>query len=142
PIDVDVGQTHVGHSLVAPVVILLIDSERHQRSIIPTVLGNSVRAGAHEIKLQGVKGVIVWVPPAPAKVLNGHRLPITLLNESFLTLIYTSQDTIYGFTVFICCTAMGFADNPLAWDATAALLAYILQNLFVGLMGNLGKNKM
>uniref|UniRef100_A0A8C3SPL7 Uncharacterized protein n=1 Tax=Chelydra serpentina TaxID=8475 RepID=A0A8C3SPL7_CHESE len=67
PIDVDVGQTHVGDSLVAPpVVVLLIDGEGHQGGVGPTVLGNGVGAGSLEVKLQTIEGVIVRVPPAPA----------------------------------------------------------------------------
>uniref|UniRef100_A0A8C3FRK4 Uncharacterized protein n=1 Tax=Chrysemys picta bellii TaxID=8478 RepID=A0A8C3FRK4_CHRPI len=65
--NIDVGQTHVGDSLVAPpVIVLLIDGEGHQSGIGPTVLGNGVGADALEVKFQPIKGVIVWVPPAPA----------------------------------------------------------------------------
>lgn len=66
PVDIDVGQAHVGHSLVAPVVVLLIYGERDQRRIISTVLGNGISTGALEVKVPSVEGVVVRVPPAPA----------------------------------------------------------------------------
>lgn len=79
-IDVDVGQAHVGDSLVAsPVVVLLIDGEGHQGVVAPAVLGQGVGAGALEVEVQPVEGVIVRVPPAPAgsnEVGNAHRTAV------------------------------------------------------------------
>uniref|UniRef100_A0A8C0GE91 Uncharacterized protein n=1 Tax=Chelonoidis abingdonii TaxID=106734 RepID=A0A8C0GE91_CHEAB len=70
PIDIDVGQAHVGDSLVAPpVVVLLIDGEGHQGGVGPAVLGQGVGAGTLEVKVQPIEGVIVWVSPSPAGLL-------------------------------------------------------------------------
>uniref|UniRef100_A0A8C3SMD7 Uncharacterized protein n=1 Tax=Chelydra serpentina TaxID=8475 RepID=A0A8C3SMD7_CHESE len=86
PVDIDVGQTHVGDSLVAPpVVILLIDGEGHQGVVAPAVLGQGVGAGALEVEVQPIERVIVRVPPAPAgsnQVGNTHRTAVLDLERN------------------------------------------------------------
>uniref|UniRef100_A0A8C3SPX8 Uncharacterized protein n=1 Tax=Chelydra serpentina TaxID=8475 RepID=A0A8C3SPX8_CHESE len=84
-IDVDVGQTHVGDNLVSPpVVVLLVDGEGLQGVVAPAVLGQGVGAGALEVEVQPVEGVIVRVPPAPAGrlvVRDTHTTPFPSLSK-------------------------------------------------------------
>uniref|UniRef100_A0A8D2JG43 Uncharacterized protein n=1 Tax=Varanus komodoensis TaxID=61221 RepID=A0A8D2JG43_VARKO len=146
PIDKDVGQAHIGHGLVAPVVVLLNYGERNQCRVASTVLGNGVRAGALEIEVHSVKGVVVWIPPAPAasvevgdtfgqSILNFACFLLSTVRKSYLlTLMKATQDSILDLAGLITGTAVGFTSYSLAWDAAAALLASVQQNRLIGLV--------
>lgn len=73
--------------------------------------------------------------------LKGHTVPTLHLIDSLLTLINAAHDSILDFAVLIGSAVVGLTNYSLAWDATAALLAHVQQNLLIGLLGDLGNNK-
>lgn len=66
-IDLDVGQGDVGDGFhPAPDVILALHLERHQPGVIAAEFGQGVGAGALEVEVEPVEGVVVGVTPGPA----------------------------------------------------------------------------
>lgn len=89
-VDGDVGvegahsdQSHIGHSRVAPVLILGCDSEGSQALGIDPRTGSScqqVAAGALEVKVPAVEGVVVRVTPQPTcGIIVGDTHALTAL---------------------------------------------------------------
>lgn len=89
-VDGDVGvvdshgdQSHIGHSRVAPVLILGCDSEGSQALGTDPRTGSScqqVAAGAHEVKVPAIEGVVVRVTPQPTcGIIVGHTHGLTAL---------------------------------------------------------------
>uniref|UniRef100_A0A674J715 Uncharacterized protein n=1 Tax=Terrapene triunguis TaxID=2587831 RepID=A0A674J715_9SAUR len=80
PIDVDVGQAHVGDNLVTPpVIVLLVDGEGLQGGVGPAVLaeglGQGVGAGAHEVIVAPIEGAVVGITKRPASCHGGGHTP-------------------------------------------------------------------
>lgn len=70
-VDLNVGQVDVGDGLhPASEVVLGLHLEGHQPGVVPTGLGHGVGAGALEVEIEPVEGVVVGVTPTPAA---GHQ---------------------------------------------------------------------
>lgn len=75
----DEHQLDVGDGGAATVVVLLLDREGDQPGIVPGCLGDGIGAGALEIVVVAIEGVVMGVSPGPAgaNVLrHTHRLSL------------------------------------------------------------------
>lgn len=80
--------TGVRDGWVAPVLVSLGDGERHQPLQVSTGLSKDVLAGALEVKVVTVEGVVVWVTLSPTNAIvegDTHRLAIFNLALLLLT---------------------------------------------------------
>uniref|UniRef100_A0A8B9C690 Uncharacterized protein n=1 Tax=Anser brachyrhynchus TaxID=132585 RepID=A0A8B9C690_9AVES len=70
-IDLNVGQVDVGDRFhPASDVVLGLHLEGHQLGVVPTGFSHGVGAGALEVEIAPVEGVVVGVTPTPA---GGHQ---------------------------------------------------------------------
>lgn len=78
---------HIRHIRVATVFIALCHREGRQSAQIPTGLGQDVSAGALEVKVIAIKGVVVWITPCPAgSVVQGHTHGLAVFKAACLFL--------------------------------------------------------
>lgn len=74
-VDLNIHKANVGHVSVATVIILGCDVEGWETGIWATGLGNGIGAGAHEIIVMSIKGLVVGITPGPASCCGcGHAL--------------------------------------------------------------------
>jgi len=66
-VDLDVGQAHVGDGFhPAADVVLALHLEGDQRGVAPAGFSHGVGAGALEVEIEPVEGVVVGISPTPA----------------------------------------------------------------------------